>query len=221
VDNIVVLPNKQVDKTKLEPNKLYIQIASTKPIFDATDTPRDTVWEQHFNTTKFLFESAYALGGKLQSEMSKQQKKKDIFHSRVAFPSANNRLPVIRKEEIILSPIEYAIELIEDRVANLKTELNSKPPRINVLQQILQGSVVPMVNEGPLKICEVYLTDPTPFPPHNIAALRKAIKLFSTYCDFALKLNKRLITQEHMEFHKMMENHYGVMKVKIAQYVGE
>jgi len=96
--------------------------------------------------------------------------------------------------------------LIEDRVLNLRTELNSKPPRINVLQQILQGSVVPMVNEGPIKICEVFLTDPSQFPPQHIQALKKALKLFSTYCDFALKLNNRLITSEHMDFHKMMQN---------------
>jgi hypothetical protein len=45
--------------------------------------------------------------------------------------------------QLILSPIENAIELIADRCAKLRTELETNPPRLNSLHQVIQGSVVP------------------------------------------------------------------------------
>jgi hypothetical protein len=47
--------------------------------------------------------------------------------------------------QIVLSPLESAIDLINDRITKFKDELNvgSKSVRVNQLQQLLQGSVVP------------------------------------------------------------------------------
>ena len=45
--------------------------------------------------------------------------------------------------QILLSPIEHAIELIDERILKFNTELNAASPRLNSLQQLLQGSVVP------------------------------------------------------------------------------
>lgn len=45
-----------------------------------------------------------------------------------------------------MTPLESAIDLIEDRVAKFKAELtvgSHQDVRINQLQQLLQGSVVP------------------------------------------------------------------------------
>jgi len=218
-DNIVILPNKPVDNSKLENNKLYIQIASVKPFFHSSETGRDTTYDQTFNTSQFLFESAYTEGGKAQSETSRQQKKKEIFEVEQTFPYLKNRLTVVNRFEVILTPIENAIELVEDRVTKLRQELKTDPPRINALQQLLQGSVVPMVNEGPLRICEIFLTDPSRYPSEHVARLRKALKDFSLYCGFAMALNKRLLTEKHVEFHNMLEKHYDVMKTKIKGYV--
>lgn len=92
----------------------------------------------------FIFETPYTTGPKLQTDdLSKQQKKKTLFTTELAFPYLKNRLEIVAKREVIISPIENAIELIEDRVAKLRTELETNPPRLNSLHQVIQGSVVP------------------------------------------------------------------------------
>ena len=92
----------------------------------------------------FIFETPYTTGPKLQTDdLSKQQKKKTLFTTELAFPYLKNRLEIVAKRDVIISPIENAIELIEDRVSKLRTELETNPPRINALHQVIQGSVVP------------------------------------------------------------------------------
>lgn len=40
--------------------------------------------------------------------------------------------------QIILEPIENAIEIVEGRVVALRTELDTTPPNTKTLQQVLQ-----------------------------------------------------------------------------------
>ena len=49
------------------------------------------------------------------------------------------------------------LNCMQDRIAQLRRELEFVPPRKNSLMQVIQGSVVPMVNSGPVKICEIFL----------------------------------------------------------------
>lgn len=174
-DNVVVIPNTEVDKSKLDPEKVYMQLASVNPYFDAAEWEnRSTAFDRNFNTSTapsfpckfvccgismvsacsrivcsqgadmFIFETPYTTGPKLQTDdLSKQQKKKTLFTTELAFPYIKNRLEIVAKREVIISPIENAIELIEDRVSKLRTELETNPPRINSLHQVIQGSVVP------------------------------------------------------------------------------
>lgn len=51
--------------------------------------------------------------------------------------------------QLILSPLENAIELIENRVAALRAQLTQNPPRLNALQSVIQGSVVTSTPPSP------------------------------------------------------------------------
>ena len=51
----MVLPNKPVDVEKLEANKVYAQIASVTPYFDASETDRESPFQRNFNTGMFVF----------------------------------------------------------------------------------------------------------------------------------------------------------------------
>lgn len=90
-------------------------------------------------------------------DLSQQRKKKKIFVVAKPFPYVECRIEVVEEMEvcffsfnaldlsrqIILSPIENAIELIVTQTAKVKGELDMTPVRINPLQQTIQGSVVP------------------------------------------------------------------------------
>lgn len=81
-----------------------------------------------------------------------------------------------------------------------------------------------MVNEGPLKICEVFLApgaadaDGQPHDPHKIAILKERMADFVKLCGFAIKLNKSLISSEHLPFQAMVEQKYEALREAIRVY---
>ena len=66
---------------------------------------------------------------------------------------------VLRIETTLLSPIAGAVDMLRRRVHELATELRVHPPRINRLQQLLQGTIMPTVNAGVLSMCESFFDD--------------------------------------------------------------
>jgi len=189
---------------------------------------RVTPHENNFNISSFIFETGYSSQGKnvAKEGLAYQQKKKTIFNIAHAFPYMTNRIEVTSSSEVILSPLENAIELIDGRVAALKAQLNTNPPRLNALQSVIQGSVVAMVNEGPLKICEIFLSpdavDPEgqPYNKHQIEYLKAQMAEFVKVCAFAIRLNKSLISQEHIPFQEMVTSKYEVLAESVKQYLG-
>lgn len=75
-------------------------------------------------------------------DLAQQQKKKIIYHTAFSFPHVRKRLEVTSKSEIILSPIENAIELIQGTVISLRQILESTPPNRNKLHHILSGTIL-------------------------------------------------------------------------------
>ncbi|KAF2072984.1 hypothetical protein CYY_005696 [Polysphondylium violaceum] len=218
---IIMLGNAKVDTSVLDRDKVYFQIVSVEPYFEQGEYGISQ-FDQYFNVSKFISEVPFSLEGKaIQDDMSKQQKKKTIFEVDLAFPYVKNRLEVVSKREIILSPIENAIELIKNRCIKLKEQLDTNPPRINPLHQIIQGSVVPMVNEGPLKVCEIFLSPKTvgSYNPEHVEQLKKAMEKFIIYCGFTIRLSRSLITVQLQDFQKMVEKQYEILKNQINNYL--
>jgi len=119
---------------------------------------RITAFEQKFNIGQFIFETPFTVGGAAQTDdISEQYKRKTILQVDGKFPYIKKRLKVVSKKRIILSPIQNALEIIESRNTALLTELNCNPPNIKTLQNVLQGSVLARVNQGPIKITEVFI----------------------------------------------------------------
>jgi dedicator of cytokinesis protein 6/7/8 len=74
--------------------------------------------------------------------VAQQYKRKTILKTSKAFPTLLKRLHVTSKDEIILTPIENAIETINGRKDALQTELGRSPPNTKLLQINLQGAVL-------------------------------------------------------------------------------
>ncbi|KAL6049946.1 RasGEF domain-containing protein [Balamuthia mandrillaris] len=214
---------------------------------------RVTPHETNFGISQFIFESGFTESGKnVATGLGKQQKKKIIFTTALSFPYMKSRLDVTSTTTVILTPLENAIELLEGRVQALRSQLSMNPPRLNALQSVIQGSVVtslflsfffcfspvlPMplshfyftsqnqkvVNEGPLKICEIFLPPDAvdesgqKYDQAKILVLKEKMRAFVKMCGFAIKLNKSLISAEHIPFQNMVEKRYETLKETVEE----
>ena len=62
---------------------------------------------------------------------------------------------VAQQKQIVLTPIEVAIEDIQMKVAKLDAAMKGNDPKI--LQMELQGCIGTTVNQGPIEIARVFL----------------------------------------------------------------
>ena len=225
-DRVHLLPNRDIDPatTPLDPDAVYYQISSAEPYtHQGSSSSSSHSFDQHFGAHTFVFVQAHALDGqKAQTDSLRDQaKKKTIFETEIAFPFVKTRLEVVSKREVVLAPIENAIELIAERCERIRAQLQNNPPRLNPLQQVLQGSVAPMVNEGPLKICETFLSDAARQTerPEHVALLATAMCNFVELCAAALQLDQMLIGPKHRRFHEMLEAHYESLYTAVSRYL--
>jgi hypothetical protein len=218
VSNIEVLTtNKDLDPAELDPNKSYIQIGAVKPYLE------DGGAGVFSHVNRFVFEAAYSAGNKKaisEDDFSKQQKRKVIFTTEQSMPYLKARVPVVSRSELILSAADNSIEMMSERVEKLRSELRFNPPRQNSLQQVIQGSVVPMVNGGPVKICEIFLGQQN---KDMTSAKRKQLAVimidFLNLCGRALVVNKSIITATHVKFQAMCEKYFDQMRVDVLALV--
>ncbi|KAH3766773.1 DOCK family protein [Pelomyxa schiedti] len=216
--NVALLPNKTFDATTLDPHKMYYQIVSVDPYFE--NASRVSLFERHFNTSSFISMQSFS-DGKRNVELHEQKKKKIIYSAELPFPFVKNRLAIKMKREIIIEPIENAFELISERIDKIREQLEYNPPKLNPLQQVLQGSVVPMVNEGPLKICETFLS-PEARATHrkeHIDKLSWAMATFIDFCGYATQLNHSIIDEKHVKFHQMICDHLATMRSRVTPFL--
>ena len=107
-----------------------------------------------------------------------------------------------------------------ERCDKIKEQLQNNPPRLNPLQQVLQGSVAPMVNEGPLKLCETFLSAEArkSAKPEHVEMLTLAMCNFVELCAAAIQLDQMLIGPQHRKFHQMIETYYADLCKKSEVY---
>ena len=162
-DEILTLDaSKPIDK--IDYSKSYMQITHMEPFFQKISSSSTsslssssnnarlsassssstvvpvTFFQKNSNLSHFVFETPFTLSGKAHAEhVSDQYKRKTVLTVNGSFPHLLCRLPVASKYEIIVSPLENAIEDIEKRNRVLENEISSRTPK--TLRQVLQGSV--------------------------------------------------------------------------------
>lgn len=101
--------------------------------------------------------------------------------------------------------------MIGERNAKLRVELAFDPPRENLLHQIIQGSVVPMVNSGSGRVAAAFLgaqrvsDDVTGATPALRRALTARLREFLSCCDEAIALSASISTEKFHKFQSMVE----------------
>ncbi|XP_025862734.2 dedicator of cytokinesis protein 7 isoform X3 [Vulpes vulpes] len=211
----VIKDSNPVDKCKLDPNKAFIQITYVEPYFDTYEMKdRITYFDKNYNLRRFMYCTPFTLDGRAHGELHEQFKRKTILTTSHAFPYIKTRVNVTHKEEIILTPIEVAIEDMQKKTQELAFATHQDPADPKMLQMVLQGSVGTTVNQGPLEVAQVFLSeipsDPKLFRHHN--KLRLCFKDFTKRCEDALRKNKSLIGPDQKEYQRELERNYHRLK---------
>ena len=142
--NISVLPDTAPPPDD-NSSDAYIVMTALKPIFDGSDDV-----ESKNCLRRFQYSLPFTQGGKAHAKTIDQQWKRTIYvevaHS---FPFMKFRQIVSRRSSRILSPIEVAIDDIQDRNIAMRQQLQLRSSRdqifINNLMRIVQGTVAPQV----------------------------------------------------------------------------
>ena len=69
------------------------------------------------------------------------------------------RLKPVFQSQIVLTPIEVAIEDMQKKIHELEAATNQVPPDPKILQMVLQGCIGTTVNQGPMEVANVFLKD--------------------------------------------------------------
>uniref|UniRef100_A0A8C4LRK6 Dedicator of cytokinesis 8 n=1 Tax=Equus asinus asinus TaxID=83772 RepID=A0A8C4LRK6_EQUAS len=217
----VIKDSAPVDKTKLDPNKAYIQITFVEPYFDEYEMKdRVTYFEKNFNLRRFMYTTPFTLEGRPRGELHEQYRRNTVLTTMHAFPYIKTRISVIQKEEFVLTPIEVAIEDMKKKTLQLAVAVNQEPPDAKMLQMVLQGCVGATVNQGPLEVAQVFLAeipaDPKLYRHHN--KLRLCFKEF-IICGEAVEKNKRLITADQREYQQELKKNYNKLKENLRPMI--
>ena len=79
---------------------------------------------------------------------------------------------------MVVPPIEIAIEMMQNRIEKLLSEVARTPPDSKTLQQVLQGSVLTTVNRGTVEYLEIFLSNPGDYGKMQIRMLKSKFKGF-------------------------------------------
>ncbi|CAH1775987.1 unnamed protein product, partial [Owenia fusiformis] len=215
----MIQDSKTVEREKLNPEKAYIQITYVEPYFDSYEyRERLTYFERNYNIKRFMYATPFTLDGRAHGELQEQYKRKTVLTTNRAFPYVKTRMGVINREQVILSPIEVAIEDIQKKLKELSVALNQEPADPKMLQMVLQGCIGTTVNQGPVEVAMVFLTEVVegrvpPSKHHN--KLRICFKDFLKKTHDALIRNKTLIQFDQKEYQRELERNYHEIKEKL------
>ncbi|RZF36641.1 hypothetical protein LSTR_LSTR012320 [Laodelphax striatellus] len=212
-DHLVIIKDSNVvDANNLDPDKAYIQITYVEPYFESYEARyRVTHFDRNFNIKRFIYATPFTTSGRAHGELHEQYKRKTVLTTANHFPYVKTRIQVVHRKQIVLTPIEVAIEDLQKKTVELAAATQQDPPDPKILQMVLQGCIGTTVNQGPMEVAVVFLSDlvdgeRTPTKLQN--KLRLCFKDFSKKCSDALRKNKNLIGPDQRDYQRELERNY-------------
>merc|ERR1719187_889032 len=209
-DNLIMIKDsKQVELSKLNPEKAYIQITYVEPYFDNYELrDRVTAYERNHNISRFIFSTPFTPEGRPHGDLQDQFKRKTILTTSNHFSYIKTRIQVADRKQIVLTPIEVAIEDIQTKVLKLDAAIRANDPKI--LQMELQGCIGTTVNQGPIEVARVFLRDlfDGKVPSKHENKLRLCFKELLKKCGDALKRNRQFIKKDQEAYQNQLEKSY-------------
>lgn len=108
---------------------------------------------------RFIFSTPFTKNGKAHGDLHEQCKRKTILTTANHFPYVKTRIQVIARSQKVLEPIEVAIEDIQKKTIELAAATNQEPSDPKILQMVLQGCIGTTVNQGPMEMASVFLSN--------------------------------------------------------------
>lgn len=223
---MIIQDSKEVDRSKLDSQKAYLQITALEPYFSPEELEDEklTYFQCNCVLSKFFFMTPFTMDGRTQGAFDEQYIRKTVLTVDDTFPSLLKRNPVTTKHEIEFTPIENAIEAMQKMNSKLQAEVKRSPPIMKSLQGLLQGSILAVVNEGPIEFCQKFLvgTEDNPnskYPIEHVQKLREILKEYLLICRAALDLNKQLIGTDQIDFHQALEKGLKKLKKRMKDYL--
>uniref|UniRef100_A0A0K0FC09 LD20667p (inferred by orthology to a D. melanogaster protein) n=1 Tax=Strongyloides venezuelensis TaxID=75913 RepID=A0A0K0FC09_STRVS len=218
----IIKDSNEVDKSKLNlTSKVYLQITFVEPYFDGWEKKErvNSMFHRRYNVRRFVYATPFTKDGRSHGELKDQYKKKTILTTSKSFPYVKSRIKVIKKEQIILTPIEAAIEDIQKKTRELHAATIANPVDPKILQMVLQGCIGTTVNQGPIQMAKVFLSNtysvecsPVKNNLQTITRLQNKLRLcykdFSMKCRDALKRNEQLICPEQINYQNELRKNY-------------
>ncbi|OHT13013.1 hypothetical protein TRFO_03412 [Tritrichomonas foetus] len=148
-----------IDVSTLNENKGYIQITFIEPYFNKSNrSNRKTNHEKCHNITQFYFDTPFTKDShKAQGNVDQQWLCRTVLTVKTSMPFCLKRQKVLRENinTFELQPIRVAYRQLRDRTIQLQSAIDINDYRN--IQQLLHGSLLVQVNEGPVKMAEVFL----------------------------------------------------------------
>lgn len=94
---------------------------------------------------------------------------------------------MVQRQQIVLEPIEVAIEDIQKKTAELAAATNQEPADPKILQMVLQGCIGTTVNQGPMEMAHVFLSS---ISNGNTIPTKQQNKLRLCFKDFSKKYDR-------------------------------
>ncbi|XP_035909573.1 dedicator of cytokinesis protein 7 [Anopheles stephensi] len=219
----IIKDSNAVEVASLDPEKAYIQITYVEPYFETYELRyKETYFERNFNIKRFIFATPFTQSGKAHGDLHEQCKRKTILTTANHFPYVKTRIQVVHRHQIVLEPIEVAIEDIQKKTAELAAATNQEPADPKILQMVLQGCIGTTVNQGPMEMALVFLSNianGNTIPTKHQNKLRLCFKDFSKKCADALKKNRNLILSDQKDYQKELERNYQVFTERLAPLI--
>ncbi|VDN59113.1 unnamed protein product [Dracunculus medinensis] len=204
----IIKDSNTVDRSRLDMTKAYLQITYVEPYLEKWERRRrSTHFERNHKLNRFVYATPFTKDGRPHGDLKDQYKRRTVLITQHSFPYVKTRLRIIDREQIVLTPIEVAIEDVQKKTRELAAATAQDPPDAKMLQMVLQGCIGTTVNQGPIQVANVFLTDITlderGKPMDKLQnKLRLCFKDFSKKCADALQKNKQLIQADQLAYQK-------------------
>ncbi|XP_055599906.1 dedicator of cytokinesis protein 9 isoform X2 [Uranotaenia lowii] len=219
----MIMDSCPVDIASLDPKIAYIQVTHVTPYFCKDELEiRQTEFEQNHDVDTFMYETPFTPGGCARGAVEDQWKRRTILTTQYSFPYVLKRIPVKERQTMELSPIEVAIDEMQNKTAELE-EVVLGPIDLKKLQLRLQGSVAVTVNAGPLAYASAFL-DPKvvgKYPADRVEDLKEVFRDFTRICYTALQINANVISADQREYHCVLKENYESLCQALGDLLGE
>jgi hypothetical protein len=202
----VINEGEELNVATLDQDTYYIHVKAVKQYFTSKERKtRHTVFEQHHNVTRFSFDIPVQKSS--QSSIEHCWLKRTILTLPHPMPYIVRRveIPPENIEQVMFSPIEYSCQNIRGQNDLIEQALITQD--FVELQRLLHGSLLVQVNEGPMKIAQVFLSGLNP----DKANEPHVVELRAVFRDF-LEINQRavvvhdLYVQQNQQYRLLQEN---------------